>query len=118
MTADLSGTTAALTRGADPSADRRAGAFAVVQDVAASWEWYRQAVTAAVDPPPQGLILLLAGPTDEGVRLIGTWQDFQAWQRFQAERLDPALAALAGPPAQPAVERRFEARYLVVGAQP
>lgn len=118
MTRHLTAAAGPLAPGADPSADGRARPFAVVQDVAASWEWYRDAVTAAIEPPPQGLILFVAGPTDEGVRVIGTWQDLQAWQRFQAERLTPAVAALAGPPPPPAVERQLEGRHLVVGAQP
>lgn len=117
MTVPLTGATAPLAPGADPSVDGRGRSFAVVQDVAASWEWYRDAVTAAVDPPPQGLILFVAGPTDEGVRVIGTWQDLQAWRRFQAERLAPAVAALAGPPPPPAVERQLEGKHLVVGAR-
>jgi hypothetical protein len=71
--------------------------YAYVQDVASSWEQYQGVAAALVDPPPDGLILHLAGPTDEGVRIIGVWESEEAWQRFRSERLDPAIAALGGP---------------------
>ena len=72
-------------------------AYAYVQDVASSWEQYQGVVAALVDPPPDGLILHVAGPTDEGVRIIDVWESEEAWQRFRSERLDPAIAALGGP---------------------
>jgi hypothetical protein len=59
-----------------------------------------------MDPAPAGLILHVAGPTDEGFRMIDIWKSEQAWDRFQAERLAPAIAALGGP-ARP--ERRSAA---------
>lgn len=72
-------------------------AYAYVQDVASSWAQYEGVAAALVDPPPEGLILHVAGPTDEGVRIIDVWEDEEAWERFRAERLAPAIAALGGP---------------------
>lgn len=72
-------------------------AYAYVQDVASSWERYESVAAALVDPLPDGLILHVAGPTDEGVRIIDVWESEEAWQRFRSERLDPAIAALGGP---------------------
>jgi hypothetical protein len=72
-------------------------AYAYVQDVASSWEQYEGVAGALVDPPPDGLILHVAGPTDEGVRIIDVWESEEAWQRFRSERLEPAIAALGGP---------------------
>jgi hypothetical protein len=72
-------------------------AYAYVQDVASSWEQYQGAAAALVDPLPDGLILHVAGPTDEGVRIIDVWESEEAWLRFRSERLDPAIAALGGP---------------------
>ena len=72
-------------------------AYAYVQDVASSWEQYQGVAAALVDPPPDGLILHVAGPTDEGVRIIDVWESEEAWLRFRSERLDPAIAALGGP---------------------
>jgi hypothetical protein len=72
-------------------------AYAYVQDVASSWEQYERFACGLVDPPPIGLILHVAGPTDEGVRIIDVWESEEAWDRFRAERLVPAIAALGGP---------------------
>ncbi len=46
---------------------------------------------------PRGTTDWLAGPTDEGVRIIDVWDSEQAWQQYRAERLEPAIAALGGP---------------------
>ena len=71
--------------------------YACVQDVASSWEQYQGVAAELVDPPPDGLILHAAGPTDEGVPIIDVWESEEAWQRYRSERLDPAIAALDGP---------------------
>ena len=71
--------------------------YAFVQDVPASWQHYQQTVAGLLEPVPFGLILHVAGPTDEGVRVIDIWESEQAWQRFRGERLAPAIAALGGP---------------------
>lgn len=71
--------------------------YAYVHDVASSWEQYRQVAAALVDPPPSGLILHVAGPTDEGVRIIDVWESEASWEQYRAERLAPAIAALGGP---------------------
>jgi hypothetical protein len=70
-------------------------AYAVVRDVAASWEQYACIAAAMSDPAPAGLILHLAGPTDEGFRTIDLWQSDQAWQTFRSSRLEPAAATAA-----------------------
>jgi len=72
-------------------------AYAYVQDVASSWDHYQQVAAGLIDPLPEGLIAHVAGPTDEGVRIIDVWESEEAWERFQAERLAPAIAALGGP---------------------
>jgi quinol monooxygenase YgiN len=71
--------------------------YAFVQDVAASWQDYEAIAQLLDEPAPVGLILHVAGPTDEGVRMIEIWTNEQAWQRHRAERLDPVIAALGGP---------------------
>jgi hypothetical protein len=75
--------------------------YAFVQDVAASWQDYKDSMAGLMDPAPAGLILHVAGPTEEGVRVIDIWESEQAWRRFQQERVAPAIAALGGP-ARPA----------------
>ena len=66
-------------------------AYAFVEDIPASWEQYEAVDAAIADPVPQGLILHLAGPTDDGVRTIEIWKSREAWRRFQDDRPAPAL---------------------------
>jgi len=67
-------------------------AYAFVQDVPASWENYLT-VAAALgdDAPPEGLIVHVAGPTDEGFRVIDVWESREAWERSHVGRLHPIL---------------------------
>src|SRR5687767_181141 len=86
--------------------------FAVVFDVAASWERYGPVAASISDPAPAGLLLFAAGPTDEVVRLLAVWEDEEAWHRFQIKRLAPAMAAMEGPPPPPALERTLRVAVL------
>jgi hypothetical protein len=86
-----------------------------VQDVASSWDQYERVTAPLMDPAPAGLILHLAGPTDEGFRTIELWESEQAWQRFQAERLAPAIAALGGPARPESTFRRLRPAHTVIG---
>lgn len=61
--------------------------YAFVEDVAASWEHYGGFAAALAGPPPEGLLLHAAGPTDEGFRIIGVWESEAAWDRFREDRL-------------------------------
>jgi len=90
-------------------------AYAFVQDVASSWHRYERVAAALVDPPPKGLILHVAGPTDEGFRIIGVWESQESWQRFQAEKIAPAIAALGGPAYPEPTFRDLHPVHLVVG---
>ena len=69
-----------------------------VQDVPASWEHYEPLAAALGEPVPAGLILHVAGPTDEGFRTIEVWETREAWERFQSDRLTVAEAAGWAPP--------------------
>ena len=60
-------------------------AYAFVQDIAATWEQYEQ-LAAAIAARPEGLVIHVAGPTDEGFRIIGLWESEAAWERFEAAR--------------------------------
>jgi len=90
--------------------------YALVQDLAASWQQYEWLARGLYQPPPAGLIIHLAGPTDEGVRAIGVWESEHDWRRFHTERLQPALAALGGPARPQPTTRHLHAEKLVVGA--
>jgi hypothetical protein len=87
--------------------------YAVVQDVPASWEQYARFADALAETP-SGLILHVAGPTDEGFRIIGVWESEDAWLRFAAERLAPA-ASDDRPPSAPAVLRVLHTAHLIYG---
>ena len=89
-------------------------AYAYVQDVASSWEQYEGVGAALVDPPPDGLILHVAGPTDEGVRIIDVWENEEAWERFRRERLAPAIAALGGPSRPEPTFRELHPEHVVL----
>jgi len=89
--------------------------YAIVEDIAASWERYAAVAGALADPAAPGLILFAAGATDEGIRVIGVWEDAEAWERFRSERLGPAVARLQEPPPPPPVVRELTAGQLVVG---
>jgi hypothetical protein len=91
--------------------------YAFVQDVAASWDQYERVTAALMDPAPAGLILHIAGPTEEGFRTIDLWESEQAWQRFQAERLAPAIAALGGPARPEPTFRALSPAHTIVGQQ-
>jgi hypothetical protein len=91
-------------------------AYAFVQDIAASWEQYERVAAGLTDPPPDGLILHLAGPTDEGFRIIAVWDSEDAWQRFGAERLQPAIAALGGPARPEPTFRDLRTLHVVIGS--
>lgn len=56
--------------------------YAVVQDVPASWADY-EALAGITGPAPDGLILYVAGPTDEGFRTIEIWESREACRRYR-----------------------------------
>jgi hypothetical protein len=91
-------------------------AYALVQDIASSWEQYERVAAGLSEPPPPGLILHLAGPTDEGFRIIDIWENKQAWQAFRADRLQPAVAALGGPARPEPTFRELHAAHVVLGS--
>ena len=58
--------------------------YAVIRDIPASWERYAPFARALADPLPSGLVLHVAGPTDEGFRLVEIWETRDDWERFRA----------------------------------
>jgi hypothetical protein len=91
--------------------------YAFVQDVASTWEQYQHFEAELVEPAPAGLILHVAGPTDEGFRIIDVWESEEAWQDFQALRLAPAIAALGGPPRPAPTFRDLHPAHVVIGEE-
>jgi hypothetical protein len=73
--------------------------YAFVEDIAASWEHYARFAAALDGPPPDGLLLHAAGPTDEGFRIIGVWESEAAWDRFRVDRLGGEATSVGEVPA-------------------
>ena len=88
--------------------------FAFVQDIAATWERYEQ-LAAAIAARPEGLVIHVAGPTDEGFRIIGVWESEAAWVRFEAER--QSEDASGAPPTQTTF-RALRPKHVVYGRLP
>jgi len=59
------------------------------------------------DQLPEGCELHIAGPVDQGRRVITVWESREAFDRFREEKLLPAIREVAGgegpPPAEPEV---------------
>jgi quinol monooxygenase YgiN len=91
--------------------------YAFVQDVASSWEQYQRFAAALVEPAPAGLILHVAGPTDEGFRIIDVWESKDAWEAFRAQHLAPAIAALGGPSRPEPTFRDLDPAHVVIGGR-
>jgi hypothetical protein len=89
--------------------------YALVQDIAASWAQYQRLAEAMSEPVPDGLILHVAGPTDEGFRTIDLWESEQAWEAFRSS-LEQALAALRGSFRPRSTSRHLRPANIVVGA--
>jgi hypothetical protein len=69
-----------------------------------------EAITGRVMPGdrlPDGCELHIAGPVEQGWRVITVWGSSEAFDRFREARLLPAIRELAGddapPPAEPEV---------------
>jgi hypothetical protein len=92
----------------DPS-NPSPSAFAVVYDVAASWEAHAT-TTPAPDVDAPGLILHAAGPTDDGIRTIDIWESETAWNHH---RLAVASREQLPSAAQAAVLRQLRVRELL-----
>jgi hypothetical protein len=84
--------------------------YAFVQDVAASWEQYER-LAEAIAARPAGLVLHVAGPTDEGFRVIGVWESESDWERFAGEQ--ELRLAPAGP--APTTFRALRPQHVVYG---
>ena len=87
--------------------------YALVEDVPASWEQYG-AVARSVGQVPPGLLLHVAGPTDEGYRIIEVWESEAAWLRFSADH-EAALGSVDPVVAARTVVRDLRAMHVVVG---
>jgi heme-degrading monooxygenase HmoA len=66
-----------------------------------------EAVTGRAMPGeqlPDGCKLHIAGPVEQGWRVITVWESREAFDRFREEMLIPAIREITGEQAPPAVE--------------
>ncbi len=89
--------------------------YAFVQDIPATWDTYVGVAEALGETPPEGLLLHVAGPTDEGFRMIGVWSSRENWDRFRDNRLNAIVDSLTdGSRIQPTF-RELEVAHLLSG---
>ncbi|GAA3842562.1 hypothetical protein GCM10022226_76600 [Sphaerisporangium flaviroseum] len=70
--------------------------FGVLQEMpGVSEKEYRQVERHLGPDRPPGLLAHVAGPTDEGWRIINVWESEEAFRRFQSERLIRAAGLAA-----------------------
>jgi len=87
--------------------------YALVEDIPASWDRYC-AIAQSIRERPPGLLLHVAGPTDEGFRIIEVWESEAAWRAFRG-RFEGALDA-ADPDLLPRTAiRDLQGTHLVAG---
>lgn len=91
--------------------------YALVHDLPVSWATYEEVAAAALSELPMGLILHVAGPTDEGVRMIDVWHSESAYLAFRERQLEPLLARRAGSPTL-SVFRDLRVRHLAAPSVP
>ncbi len=70
------------------------------------------------DSPPEGMIVHTAGTTgDGGFRVFDVWVSREAYERFERDRLMPAvhavLSARGGPPPSPPAVSVYELHALI-----
>ena len=67
--------------------------------------------------PPTGILIHICGPMEGGWRIADVWESREAFERFTAERLIPAMAAVGGPP--PARQEVYPTYHagIVLGSQ-
>jgi hypothetical protein len=87
--------------------------YALVHDVPASWEDYR-GIARSLERLPPGLLLHVAGPTDEGIRIIEVWESEVAWRQF-APDFELALSTVDPDVGPRRVVRDLRAVHVVVG---
>jgi hypothetical protein len=68
--------------------------YAFSYDVPADEGIYRRVQAGLGDEPPKGLIVMMVVKRDEGLRHLGVWESKELFDRFQEERVGPAVAGV------------------------
>jgi hypothetical protein len=86
----------------------------VVQDVPASWAACADALQTLNSRNPAGLLMLVAGATDEGVRAISFWHSETDWDRFRDDCLPMLLETMEPDRQMQATSRQLVVKHLLV----
>jgi hypothetical protein len=84
--------------------------YAFSYDVPGDGGIYRRVNAVIGDEPAKGLIVLMVVKRDGGLRHFGVWESKELFDRFQQERVGPAVAGVLSslgvnePPPPPEVE--------------
>lgn len=90
--------------------------YALIEDVPASWDGYAVIERRLGERPP-GLVVHVAGPTDEGFRIIEVWESEADWLRF-AREMELAIGSIDPFVVRRTVIRDLRGRHLVLGQGP
>lgn len=91
-------------------------AYVSVAEFDVDIDTHRKIIEAVGDDPIRGLIVHVAGPCEAGVRSVDVWESKELSDRFFAERLMPAMAALDIPGGPPVNFEEFDAPVVVRGS--
>lgn len=69
--------------------------FGFVQDMPGATERHYRLIESHLGPRPAGLIGQVAGPTDEGWRIVAVWESEDDHRRFVSEQLMRAVGIAA-----------------------
>lgn len=89
--------------------------YAVVQDIPATWDTYIGIAEVLGASAPEGLVFHVAGPTEEGFRMIGIWDSKETWDRFRDDRLREVLDGLTGQSTLRPTYRELEIAHSLSG---
>ena len=90
--------------------------YAFVQDISATWDRYLGIAEALQAAAPDQLVIHVAGPTEEGFRMIGVWDSREAWDRFREDRLGAIFEALSGGSRIQPTYRELNVAHLLSGS--
>jgi hypothetical protein len=84
--------------------------YAFSYDVPGDPGIYQRVKAAIGDEPAKGLIVQMVVKRDQGLRHVGVWESKELFDRFQQERVGPAVAetltsiGVTEPPRRPEIE--------------
>jgi hypothetical protein len=85
--------------------------YAMTQEIPVDWATFEK-INAELGPEtPDGLVVHVAGPSTNGVRMITVWQTKEAFDRFGEEQLLPALQRIGVEPTGALERHEIDVRF-------